>query len=147
MRQALTAMGIRPDRIEILQHKDGVLTARVWTGKKTCIIKYYENSEYLREIENYRILFQVNVPTLRVLASTDRALVLEDLSASERWRLGREADLQDPKTAAAIARWYRRLHEAGAGVVTREMYDESDLFSRENIRLLPGKTGTEGCEV
>lgn len=132
---------------QILQHKDGILTARVRTGERSCVVKHYEKLEYAREIGNYRLLSALNVPTLRAMDAADRSIVLEDIACSAHWRLGRGGDLSDPCTAAAIARWYRKLHDAGRRVDTSGMYDESDLFTPENIRLLPQATGTQGHEA
>lgn len=123
--------------MEILQHKDGVLTERIRTGEGTAIRKTFENSESSREIENYRLLSRLNVPTLQVLSHTNHSITLEDIAASAHWRLGTRSDLSDPNVAAAIARWYKKLHEHGRGAATDSMYDESDLFTLENIRILP----------
>ena len=128
---------------EILQHKDGVLTMRVRAGERSCVVKQFENPEFTREIENYRLLSALDVPTLRVLSFEERSITLEDIAASDRWRLGREEDLSDPGAAAALARWYRRLHDRGRGAAG-EGYDESDLFTRENLEKLPEFTGTVG---
>lgn len=132
---------------EILRHKDGVLTRRVFTGEHSCIIKTFENPEFAREIGNYRLLNSLNIPTLRVIAATERELVLEDIRENPNLRLGRGEDLRDPRVAAAIARWYRSLHDAGKMIDTEGLYDESDLFIPENIRPLPALTGTEGWEA
>lgn len=122
---------------EILQHKDGVLTERIRAGEGTAIRKTFETSDYSREIANYGLLSRLNVPNLQVLCHTDRSITLEDIAASDHWRLETPDDLTDPKIAAAIARWYKILHEYGRGEATEEMYDESDLFTQESIRILP----------
>lgn len=125
------------ESIEILQRKDGVLTERIRTGEETAIRKTFETPEHTREIANYRLLSHLNVPTLQVLSHTENTITLEDIAASTHWRLGTPDDLSDPGVAAAIARWYKNLHQHGRGEATDEMYDESDLFTRENIRTLP----------
>ena len=122
---------------EILQHKDGVLTERIRTGEGTAIRKTFETPEYAREITNYHLLSRLNVPTLQVLSHTENSITLEDIAASTHWRLGTADDLTSPKTATAIARWYKKLHEYGRGEATEDMYDESNLFTRENIKFLP----------
>lgn len=134
------------ETIEILQHKDGVLTERIQAGEGTAIRKTFENSESTREITNYRLLSRLNIPTLRVLSHTENSITLEDIAASDHWRLGVSEDLADPKVAAAIARWYKKLHNNGRGEVTEEMYDESDLFTLENIRFLRSFTKTPDSE-
>lgn len=128
---------------EILQHKDGVLTMRLRTDEGSCVIKQFENPEYTREIDNYQLLSALDVPTLRVLAFDERSITLEDIAASDHWRLGTERDLSDPGTAAALAGWYRQLHDRGRDAAG-EGYDESDLITRENLEKLPEFTGTVG---
>lgn len=135
------------ESIEILQHKDGVLTERIRTGERTAIRKTFETPEHAREIANYRLLSRLNVPTLQVLSHTENAVTLEDIAASTHWRLGTPDDLTDPKTAAAIAHWYKKLHQLGRGAATENMYDESDLFTLENIRILPEFTKLPGHPV
>lgn len=127
---------------EILQHKDGVLTERIPAGEGTAIRKTFETSDSAREIANYILLSRLNVPTLQVLSHTDRSITLEDIAASDHWRLGTPADLTDPKTAAAIARWYKMLHSHGRGEAKVGMYDESDLFTMKNLDILPESTDT-----
>lgn len=139
--------GAKSVNFQILQHKDGILTARVRTEERSCVVKHYEKLEFTREINNYKLLSALNVPTLRVIDATDCSILLEDIACSEHWRLGRGGDLSDPAAARAIARWYRRLHDAGRHADTSGMYDESDLFTPENIRRLPDATGTRGCEA
>lgn len=132
---------------ELLQHKDGVLTERIRTGEGTAIRKTFENPDSTREITNYRLLSRLNVPTLQVLSHASNSITLEDIAASDHWRLGTPADLSDPKIAAAIARWYQKLHQSGRGEATEEMYDESDLFTRENLQILPQFTKTPSHPV
>ena len=132
---------------EVLQHKDGVLTERIRTGEGTAIRKTFESTYSAREIANYQLLSRLKVPTLQVLSRTENTITIEDLAASAHWRLGTPDDLTSPTTAAAIARWYKILHERGRGEVNDELYDESDLFTRENIRILPEFTNTLGHPV
>lgn len=65
-----------------------------------------------REPEYYTLLARAGVPTLAVIGMTDRAIAMEDLNISPRWRLGAEEDLKDPVTARNLAQWYRTLHDA-----------------------------------
>lgn len=53
----------------------------------------------------------MNIPTLRVIASSDNAILLEDIDKSDVWRLGMESDLQSEADGRAIAKWYKALHE------------------------------------
>jgi len=147
LHEELARMGLPAAGTEILREKDGVTVARVRDGGASYICKCFDRAEFRREIANYRLLATLGVPTIRVHAATERALLLEDLEASPVWRLATEGDLRDEATVRALARWYRALHAAGRGWVAlhgAELYDESDLFSRETLarlRALPGAAG------
>lgn len=143
--EELNKLGIACDRMTVLQQKDGITVLRIRTGQESRVLKCFDKEAFRREIENYRILKELNVPTLRVLGQTDRALLLEDVGASDVFRLGEEADLGDPVVARSIAKWYKLLHGKGYDFVARcgqAMYDESDYFTRESVSLIKEKTGT-----
>ncbi len=134
----------------ILQDKDGVTVARLHCGGETSVLKCFANEAYRREIRNYRLLQQLGIPTIRVLASTDTALLLEDIDRSPVWRLSTSADMEDERVMRALAGWYRGLHRAGRAYVALHgagMYDESDYFTRENLTQIRLKTGTQTAPV
>ncbi|WP_161606295.1 phosphotransferase family protein [Microlunatus speluncae] len=78
------------------------------------VLKLWPNAESAGEIAAYRLLGQLGVPTIRVLGTTESALLLEDLATSPRWRLAVDDDLDRPGAVEGLADWYRRLHAAGA---------------------------------
>lgn len=150
LNRELDKLGLHCDTPQILQDKDGVTTARIVCGAQSYVLKCFEKAEYRREIDNYRLLQTLNVPTMQVIASTDAALLLEDIDRSPVWRLGVEGDMDDLRVAEALADWYRRLHEAGRAYVAAYgagMYDEADYFTRENLALVREKTGTQNAAV
>lgn len=143
MRAELQAMGVAGD-IKLLREKDGIGVARVASGAHLYVIKYFQKEEYRREIANYRLLSALGVPTVRVVATTDAALLLEDIAAGNGYRLGAQRDMDDPKVAKAVAAWYKRLHLAGRAYVRKcgaALYDESDCFTRANIAHIKEKIG------
>lgn len=100
------------------------------------MLKMFLNPEDRREISNYRLLGELGIPTLPVLRYAEEALLLPDVSTSEKYRLGVEEDLQDAQVAEAIAKWYRRLHDTGRQYLTRNsvsLYDETDVITVENM--------------
>ena len=72
----LNKMGIVCQDVSVLQDKDGVIVARVVSGEKSYVVKYFQKDEYKREIENYRLLETLDVPTIQVIASTDSSILL-----------------------------------------------------------------------
>lgn len=142
----LNKLGIVCDSFSILQDKDGVTVARIVSGEKSYVVKCFQKDEHKREMDNYRLLASLAIPTIRVIASTDSALLLEDMDCSLTHRLGIEEDMSDLVVARRIAVWYKQLHSQGYGYVCQHgesMYDEADFFTLENIVSIKEKTGTQ----
>lgn len=146
IRDELNKLGIVCDSFSILQDKDGVTVARIVSGEKSYVVKCFQKDEHKREMDNYRLLASLAIPTIRVIASTDSALLLEDMDCSLTHRLGIEEDMSDLVVARRIAVWYKQLHSQGYGYVCQHgesMYDEADFFTLENIVSIKEKTGTQ----
>lgn len=144
----LNKLGIVYDNISVLQDKDGITVARIVSGEKFFIIKCFQKDEYKRELKNYQLLTSLGIPTIRVIASTDSALLLDDIDRSTTHRLGIEEDMSDPTVARHIAVWYRQLHSRGFDYVCQHgesMYDEAAFFTLENITYIKEKTGTQSA--
>lgn len=142
----LNKLGIACESISILQDKDGVTVARIISDKKSYVVKCFQKDEHKRELKNYRLLASLDIPTIRVIASTDSALLLEDIDCSSTYRLGIEEDMSDSVVARRIAVWYKQLHSQGYSYVCQQgesMYDEADFFTIENIVCIKKKTGTQ----
>ena len=145
LQKQLEQLNIPFTRIEPIRSKDGVTVARVFS-EGSHILKYFEKKEYAREIENYRILAALGVPTLKVTAATDCAILLEDAAVSPVFRLGEEEDLNDPQIAAQLAKWYKTLHQKGRDFVKDcgdALYAETDCITPENLALIKSATKTE----
>ena len=142
----LNKLGIVCSSISVLQDKDGVTVARITSAEKSYVLKCFQKDEHKRELENYRILTSLGVPTIRVIVSTDSGLLLEDIQFSSIYRLGMQEDMSDPDVARRIAVWYKILHSRGYGYVCpygESMYDEADFFTLENIAFIKEKTATQ----
>lgn len=137
----LQQLSIYNAEIDPISSKKGVHVYRVYSGNNTFILKYFENINDRREILNYKILQSLGVPVLKVIGSTDDCLLIEDINKSVyRYAVG--DDLNDPSVAKHLAQWYRRLHDAGAGYAgISGLYDEADIFTEANLKLLMEKTG------
>ena len=142
----LNKLGITYDNISVLQDKDGVTVARIVNGENSYVVKHFQKGEYKREIDNYRLLTALRIPSIRVIDSTDTVLLLEDIDRNPSFRLGVQEDMSDPEIARRIAAWYKRLHSQGYDYVRQHgasMYDESDFFTMENIACIKERTGTQ----
>ncbi|SHH97870.1 hypothetical protein [Sporanaerobacter acetigenes] len=136
--------------LEEIQNKDGIYLFRIAYENKHFVLKYFLNDEYAREIKNYSILEELNIPTIKVYARTDRALLLEDLKRSKKYRLGKESDLMNTEVAKVLATWYVDLHTKGAKYIYENgsnLYREFDVVTRENIDLIKNKSNTSDNRV
>jgi hypothetical protein len=142
--------GISDGKIAELRLKDGVAVYRVTGKRSSYILKYLEKQADRREIENYRILQSLGIPTLRIVAHTDSALLMEDVEQSATLRLGVEADMRDPQVMRQLAKWYKQLHAKGKAYVAAHgsgMYDETDAITLPNMAYVAMKTGTQSNPV
>ncbi len=129
-------LDLHVETAELIRSKAGVLVYRLEASGKKLILKMFENPEDRREIANYRLLSELGIPTLPVLGYTEEAILLPDVNASEKYRLGMEEDLQDMQVAKVLAKWYRSLHDTGRQYLTRNsvsLYDETDVITVENM--------------
>lgn len=150
IKQELKKLNTPYRTINLIQNKDGVIVARVQSDVKSYIIKYFQNEDFKREIKNYQLLKTLNIPTVKVFCFTDSAILMEDVSLSETFRLAAKEDLNDVVIASKIAEWYRHLHTSSENFVKEnitELYDETDFITRENIEFVKEKTGTQSLPV
>jgi len=145
------SMGFDCQNAELIREKDGVTVARLFAEDATAILKWFSAKTSLREIENYRILDALDIPTLNVMATAADAIIMEDMASPAcPFRLANEADMADAALARSLAAWYRRLHEAGFAHVKAHggnMYSEAALFTRENIENIRMKSGLRDLAV
>lgn len=145
----LEKMGVRALALELIRDKDGAAVARVDTAEGPRVLKAFHGGGQAREIGNYAALAALGVPTLRVYAATGSALLMEDIDGG-KLRLGVAEDLGDARTAALVARWYRKLHSRGheyAAEHGAELYDENDALTPENLEWVKERTGTAALPV
>ncbi|OZV11535.1 hypothetical protein CIW83_13905 [Tissierella sp. P1] len=151
--EELSLLGLFHDKIndlEEIRDKNGIYLYRMKYNGKHLVIKYFEKDEFRREIEYYKILKNLNIPTIEVVGYTENTLLLEDLDRSLYYRLGIESDLSDIEVAKALALWYKKLHHKGAKFLKnndRRFYKETDYITKENIELVMNKTNTKDNKV
>ncbi|MCL1952522.1 MAG: hypothetical protein FWF60_06805 [Oscillospiraceae bacterium] len=110
LRHELQKCGLPPGcALHPIREKSGIVVFRAGD----CVGKYFRQAHDRREIQYYELLRSLGVPTLRLIAKTERLLLLEDIAASGKYRLGTEQDMSDPNVARLIAAWFRQLHSRG----------------------------------
>ena len=133
-----------------IRNKDGIYLYRVIYNDDLFVLKYFLNDEYKREIKNYSLLKELGVPTIKVIGSTDRSILLEDLEKSSYYRLGIKLDLSDIEVAKALAKWYVKLHSVGSRYISKEnheFYREIDNITKDNIEFIKNKSNTRDNKV
>lgn len=145
IKNQLEKMNFIYDQISDLRSKDGVHLYKIQSNGKHYVLKYFENMESRREIKNYLILQNLNIMTIPLIAYTDEAILMEDISHSSNMRLAVKEDMNDSRICYTLGKWYKNLHEKGKDYVKlygKGMYMESDCITYENIQLIKKKTST-----
>ena len=138
IKQDLQDISPKPIRcFRLINAKGGIYVYKCLYGDAPAVAKYFEKEDDRRELSNYRILAQHGIPTIQTLALGKATLVMEDMSASEDWRLGTAEDLADIDVAKSLAQWYFAFHENGAAVSELDgLYFEYDSLTEENFKTL-----------
>ncbi len=138
VRDILAKMGLcdsHPERVEPIRKKNGNHLYRIAFEGSTYVLKVFIDPDASREVRAYAMLRDLGVPTLRVISSTNDALLLEDLYASEHLRLACQEDIGNPEVGVALASWYHALHRADWKSWTR--HHGPSLVRREIDELTP----------
>ncbi len=150
IKNQLNKMNINYDQIANLRSKDGVHLYKVQDCDKKYVLKYFENGEFRREIKNYLILQDLNVLTIPLIAYTDKAILMDDISHSSDMRLAEKEDMNSPDICFTLGKWYKNLHEKGKQYVKLNgdgMYMETDCITFDNIQIIKQKTNTSDSLV
>jgi len=126
--------------LQLIRSENGVHVYRGLYDGKPAVFKRFDKEEDRREILNYRILQRHGIPTIKTFWLGTDSLVIEDINASEDWRLGVEGDMTEIQVAKGLAQWYFAFHEAGAGVPElHTLYFEFDSITEDSLRMLIAK--------
>lgn len=132
-------LGLTPGelaRAEVLQDREGRFVLRLRRAGEPCVLKWSHGPAARHESRAYGLLESLRVPTLRVLARAEGALLLEDLDASPTWRAAEPEDVTREATGRAVAAWYRALHAAGRRWLA-EQGGAPEWLGRESDALTP----------
>lgn len=138
IKQDLLDISPKPiQRFRLIRAKSGVYVYKCLYDGTPAVVKYFEKEDDRREILNYRILAQHGIPTIKTLALGKATLVMDDVSASEDWRLGISEDLEDVDVAKSLAQWYFTFHENGTAVSELDtLYFLYANITEENLKIL-----------
>ncbi|MCL2522745.1 MAG: GNAT family N-acetyltransferase [Erysipelotrichales bacterium] len=124
-------------KFRLIRAKDGVYVYKCLYSNVPAVVKYFEKEEDRREILNYQILVQHEIPTIKTYALGKAIIVMEDISISNDWRLGVAEDLEDVAVAKTLAQWYFTFHEKGATVSKLDsLYFEFANITEESLKML-----------
>jgi hypothetical protein len=126
--------------INTLSIEHGHAMWQVMTASRSYILKWLPRTNV--EIESYLLMKEIGVPTLQLFGSTAQALLLEDLTNSEKWRLATPDDMSRADVGRAVARWYRIFHHAGAALLSQSKFP--DFLTRETDELHPDSIRATG---
>ncbi len=110
-------LGIQPAADVVytpIRERETHVVYRVTAGERRFILKTFLSQEAAKEIRVYALLKSLCVPTLPVYAQGPSYLLLEDLEASQTWRLAAPEDMRRAWVGRAVAEWYRQFHDAGS---------------------------------
>lgn len=138
--------------VDILSERHGHTIWRVVTPEHSYILKWLPEANARVEVEGYLLLQKLGVPTLLLYGSTAQALLLEDLTQSDTWRLAIEADLARLEVGQAVARWYRVFHNAGGTLLSKGdcpgfLARETDELDPDSILATGRALGLSNCHV
>ena len=141
IRQDLSEVSPEPiQNFRLISDDDGVYVYKCLYGGVPAVVKYFENEDDRREILNYKILTRHGIPTIKTFALGKTIVVMEDISASENWRLGIAEDLNDTEVAKSLAGWYFMFHENSSEVSELDtLFFEFAQISKENLQMLSKK--------
>jgi len=139
----------QPYELQLIREKFDIFVFRVVQGNNSYVGKYFGNkqSRGRQEIQHYEMLSSIGVPTLSMLACTQRLMLLEDIQTSKTYRLGTEQDISNLQTARLIAQWFKQLHVCGqtsSGLPKLDLLISADALSVENITNAMHKTNSCG---
>ena len=123
-------------RIEQIRNKDGVVVLRLFVGNEIFVLKLFENKEYTREINIYKLFNKLGIRTLKIIELGDDYILMEDLNNSKDYHLACPEDLKNDEHIKNLALWYKQLHSKCAGIDLTDFYCENDLITKENIQAL-----------
>lgn len=113
--------------VHLLRAKDGIYVFKCSYDDAPAVLKCFETAAYLREIANYQLLKNLDIPTIDVYALGDATILMQDIEYSNEWRMGTDSDLSNPDVAKLLAAWYFDLHEKGLNAPDlHQMYCEFD---------------------
>lgn len=151
IKNKLSSLGYKDISIDnVLSNKDGIVVVKVTIDSLKYVVKYFENKEHSREINNYKILKELNIKTINVLAYTDDLIILEDIDYSDKYRLAVYEDMDDELVAISLAKWYKSLHQKGKTYLKENninLYCEYQFFTKEVFNIIKEKTNTFDLNV
>jgi hypothetical protein len=134
-------VGLEPPMVTataLLHQHHGHSLYQLTCAQRSFILKRFAGPQQAAEVRGYALLASMGVPTLPVYGQAPDALLLEDLTTSQAWRLANEEDVDRADVGAAVAEWYQLLHAAGQRLLANPCAVPS--FLHREVDTLDGPT-------
>ena len=107
---------LRPPRRFIAGGTHAAMLHRlVCADGRTLILKWFTEEETAAEVNAYALLARYCVPVLPLLGHTERALLLEDLTSNDNWRLARDRRMSESRRWREAVRKRTRIETSPQG--------------------------------
>jgi len=127
-------------QIKELSNKDGIIVHSFEYLGVHYVLKQFMNKIHTREILNYRLLNELELPTMNVIQVEQNSILLEDINFNISYRLATKSDLEKTSIITSLAKWYRRLHDQGRRYFKDHpkmyLYSEIEDLTDENLALI-----------
>lgn len=93
-------------KINEIRNKDGIYLYNIKGSNERYVLKYFEKKKHSVEIDNYRLLNEIGVKTIKTFGTTENSILMEDLNTSKELRLATKDDISREDIGVALAQWY-----------------------------------------
>ena len=143
IKSAIGLLGIKKEKcsnISLISKKHGNMVYNLKYENKNYVLKSYSNDNN-REVKFYDLLKTLNIPTLKLTASCESAILLESIDYSLDKRIAKEKDLEDENIIIPLAHWYRDFHDKGKEYIKHNgvesfFLDETSYITKESLEVL-----------
>ena len=148
VRDELFKLGIKYTenlKINEIRNKDGIYLYNIKNFNESYVLKYFDKKKHSVEIDNYKLLNDIGVDTIKIFDMTENSILMEDLNTSNKLRLATKYDISKEEVGVALAQWYLNLHSKGEIYIKDNKENtylkrEIDEINEKNIKNIISKS-------